>query len=326
MKNKLEHSNNNPEDINWVALRGQVNYQNNILTLILPNKITSSNDVLPVKGENFFAAAKNSKNFSEGQVVFNACIENKDCVLRLVFGSIQGKQVTVSLGTQSKGVSYWIGYSLDGVNFSNLGGTGASGGLEEREYQFKALIRGSTIHLCIDNVEVLKCVSPIPIPAGQLTIILNGQESINLKNWRQTIEDKTAFVVMQFTSEFQSLHETVIKPVCEEFGYTGFNVGEKFTQNLLIKDIEDSIRNASLVIADISPDNPNVFYEVGFAHAIQKPTILLCDRKIHQKRANSKLPFDVAGFRVIFYDNTISGKGNVEEQLRRHLQSIVENA
>lgn len=74
--------------------------------------------------------------------------------------------------------------------------------------------------------------------------------------------------------------------------------------------------NTSIVIADITPNNPNVFYEVGYAHGIGKNTILLSDRKREQ------LPFDVSGFRTLFYENTIAGKGEVEARLRKHLEVI----
>ena len=59
---------------------------------------------------------------------------------------------------------------------------------------------------------------------------------------------------------------------------------------------------SEFVIAEITPVNANVYYELGFAHAINKPTILLADRAI------DKLPFDVSPFRVLFYENTIGGK------------------
>lgn len=86
---------------------------------------------------------------------------------------------------------------------------------------------------------------------------------------------------------------------------------------MILNDIIASIRSASVIIADITPDNPNVFYEVGYAHALAKPTILLCEKGIR-----NKLPFDVSGFRTIFYDNTIGGKRQIEDKLRSHLQSI----
>ena len=84
----------------------------------------------------------------------------------------------------------------------------------------------------------------------------------------------------------------------------------------IIADIVREIAAAQLVIADISPTNPNVYFEVGYAFALAKPTVLLA-------RKGTALPFDVAGFRVLFYEDTIGGKRKLEEGLRRHLDAIL---
>jgi hypothetical protein len=60
----------------------------------------------------------------------------------------------------------------------------------------------------------------------------------------------------------------------------------------------------------ITPNNANVYFEVGYALALAKPTTLLA-------RKGTSLPFDVAGFRVLFmktpsdYEDTIGGKSRV---------------
>jgi nucleoside 2-deoxyribosyltransferase len=82
-------------------------------------------------------------------------------------------------------------------------------------------------------------------------------------------------------------------------------------------NIIGQIDNSQVIIAEITAQNENVFYEVGFAHALKKPTILLADRA-------KKLPFDVAGYRCILYENSIGGGGKrkIEDLLRKHLASI----
>jgi len=100
---------------------------------------------------------------------------------------------------------------------------------------------------------------------------------------------------MQFTESFNTLYEEVIKPVCREFGYQAVRADDRFNSGLIINEIIQSIQDASIVIADITPKNPNVYYEVGYAHALNKPTILLSDK------TQDKLPFDVSGFRTLFY-------------------------
>ena len=58
-----------------------------------------------------------------------------------------------------------------------------------------------------------------------------------------------------------------------------YRADEGLGTGLILNDIISAIKNSALVIADITPDNPNVFYEVGFAHALNKPTILLNEKK-----------------------------------------------
>lgn len=121
---------------------------------------------------------------------------------------------------------------------------------------------------------------------------------------------------MQFTPKFNALNQQVIKTTCEQFNYEVVRADDFYTNGLIIEDILNSIRKASIIIADVTPNNPNVFYEVGFAHGIGKTTILLSDRN------REKLPFDISGFRTLFYENTINGKSEVETRLRLHLKAI----
>jgi hypothetical protein len=75
-------------------------------------------------------------------------------------------------------------------------------------------------------------------------------------------------------------------------------------------------RRPPLIVAEVTPPNQNVFSELGYAHALGKPTILLAER-------GKQLPFDISGSRVLFYDNTIGGKTHVEEGLRTQLTAIL---
>jgi nucleoside 2-deoxyribosyltransferase len=84
---------------------------------------------------------------------------------------------------------------------------------------------------------------------------------------------------------------------------------------VILQDMQREIEQAGVVIAEITPPNPNVFYEVGYAHALGKPTILLAQRGI-------QLPFDIRSFRVVFYTDTIGGKAEVGRSLAKHLLAI----
>ena len=62
--------------------------------------------------------------------------------------------------------------------------------------------------------------------------------------------------------------------------------------------ILDRIRQADLIVAEVSRQDSDVMYELGFAHAFRKPTILLIDFN----SGESKLPADLAGFEYFSYD------------------------
>jgi hypothetical protein len=57
-----------------------------------------------------------------------------------------------------------------------------------------------------------------------------------------------------------------------------------------------AIERADLIIADVTGGNPNVMYEVGFAHAMRRPVFLIIQRRA------GHIPFDLAGDFFLVYD------------------------
>jgi hypothetical protein len=121
---------------------------------------------------------------------------------------------------------------------------------------------------------------------------------------------------MQFGSPFNEVYSDVIRDTCEEFGLETFRADEVYGPGVIIHDIIEQLMQAQVVIAEITPSNPNVYFEVGYAFAWGKPVILLA-------RKETELPFDVSGFRVLFYEDSIGGKNKLKEGLARHLRAIV---
>lgn len=64
-----------------------------------------------------------------------------------------------------------------------------------------------------------------------------------------------------------------------------------------IDTIEEKIKSALICLADITLDNPNVWYEVGFAFASGKTTILLCS----DEREGNSYPSDIRQRNVTSY-------------------------
>lgn len=184
-------------------------------------------------------------------------------------------------------------------------------------YKIKAEIIGSVVTLYIDDIKIFSSYLNIPLKRTTVGVWVRSTSSIIIHDFTSTYNRPKAFVVMQFGKNYDDLYFDVIKPICEEKGYEVYRADESMQTGLVINDIIESIKNAAVIIADITPDNPNVFYEIGFSHALNKDTILL-----NEKEKREKLPFDISGFRTIFYDNSIGGKKEVEEKLKRFLGNI----
>ncbi len=221
--------------------------------------------------------------------------------------------IEVQLGGPSYFCAVW---SQVNRQWTNYGGVGTGDQVKSgRVYQVEAWVKGSAVHVTVDGVKVLSSVLPITLPAGQAALYFQGEADIHVSGFTVSSAKPKAFVVMQFTPPYNELYEEVIKPVCAEFGVAAERVDEQFGPGVIIQDIERQILESRVVIADITPANLNVYYEVGYAHALKKDTILVAEKP-------TVLPFDVSPFRVLFYENSIAGKTKVQAGLRRHLEAI----
>ena len=93
------------------------------------------------------------------------------------------------------------------------------------------------------------------------------------------------------------LFNHIIKPVCEQCGFCAIRIDHKNTPDSITQDILDSLDRYELVIADLTGQNPNVFFEIGYRASTGKPVI-------HLKRRGEKIPFDVSSIRTFDYDLT----------------------
>jgi len=204
------------------------------------------------------------------------------------------------------------------TKWTNHAFSGASNSIEpNRTYHLEASLHGSTVALKSDGVEVLRHTLPFSLPQSQIGLFCIDRTDIEFKNFKiQSVKPK-AFVVMQFSSQYNDVYFEVIKKICEQEKIAVLRIDEENGPGLIIQDITRAIHESKIVIADISPVNANVFYEVGFAHALNKPTILIAEKE-------TKLPFDVSSFRTLFYENTIGGKRKLEDGLKRHIDAILQ--
>jgi hypothetical protein len=120
------------------------------------------------------------------------------------------------------------------------------------------------------------------------------------------------FVLMPFAREFEDAYKLAIRPAVEEAGAYCERLDEQiFTGNILAR-LYNQIAKADLLVADMTGRNVNVFYEVGYAHALGK-TVLLVTRK------EEDIPFDLKHYPHIIYGSLLDLKENLHKRVAYHL-------
>lgn len=184
-------------------------------------------------------------------------------------------------------------------------------------YELEVELREESVTLTVNAIEVIKLRLRDPIGA-QTGLLAAGDGGVEFRDFQVSGIPPKAFVVMQFEQPYDDLYREVIAPVCERRRFRVQRADDVFHPGIILQDIINGLVDSDVVIAEISPTNANVFYELGYAHALRKPTVLLA-------RRGGTLPFDVSAYRVIFYDDTIGGKKDVEDSLDKHLANINRN-
>ena len=232
----------------------------------------------------------------------------------LGYNSPNSRYVTAGLG--GYGEAYVISEFDPDLGWTRLDGAGSRSNLQsDRSYRVEVKLDGQRLTLTVEGIRVLSHVLPQPLASGQVGLLAWGVGSVAFGPLEVVASPPSAFVVMQFTSPFDELYEEVIHPVCDDLGIKAYRASDIYRPGVVLQDIIQGLAESSVIIAEITPANPNVFYELGYSHALSKPVILLAER-------DTALPFDVGGYRVIFYENAIRGKSSLETDLRRHLSSI----
>lgn len=110
--------------------------------------------------------------------------------------------------------------------------------------------------------------------------------------------------------ELEDVH-VAIKEVCKSFGIDATRADDIQRNDLITEQVLEKIRTSEFVIADLTGERPNVYYEVGHAHAIGKRPILV-------RRKGSTLHFDLSVHNVREYKNTTE----LRELLSRRLEAL----
>ncbi len=136
---------------------------------------------------------------------------------------------------------------------------------------------------------------------------------------------KKCFVIMPFSTtksctenKWTEIFEYIIKPAIEESGL-GYECERSVAgRENIVKGILDALNKANVVIADLTDNNPNVFYELGVRHTLTNRTILIAQGEEH-------IPFDLKPYPVAFYSESPAKIVEFKKDIKKKLEDIEKN-
>jgi hypothetical protein len=136
---------------------------------------------------------------------------------------------------------------------------------------------------------------------------------------RFTLDTQLCFVLMPFDIEFQPLYDDHVKPTVRRAGLQCERADDIHGTAQITWDIWERINRSRFLIAELTRQNPNVFYELGLAHALSKDVILIT-------QSMDFVPFDLKAMRCIVYDFTPRGTQKLEKGLAQAISALMKSA
>ena len=136
-------------------------------------------------------------------------------------------------------------------------------------------------------------------------------------------EEKNCFVISPIGEEgsetrvrANDIMDHIIKPVAEEFDYNVTRADKIPSPGMITRQIVRHLVNDSLVIADCTGKNANVFYELAVRHAADKPAIQMMKK-------DQNPPFDVQNMRTVMFSvETLGEAKKFKQDLKRQISTL----
>ena len=132
---------------------------------------------------------------------------------------------------------------------------------------------------------------------------------------------RRCFVMQPFDrGTFDKRYDDVYAPAIQDADLEPYRVDRDPSVRIPIEDIESGIRNSEICLADITTDNPNVWFELGFAIAVPREVVLVCsdERTTH-------FPFDVQHRNILQYKTeSKSDFDKLRSEIAERIQGLLE--
>lgn len=131
-------------------------------------------------------------------------------------------------------------------------------------------------------------------------------------------ESDLCFVLLPLKEPFTGIYNDHIKPTLEkECGLRCRKADDIFSNTPIIEDIWAEVNKSSLIIAELTGRNPNVYYEVGMCHTLGKDVVMIT-------QSLDDVPFDLKHLRVIEYANDYRGCGELRDKLKATATNLLQ--
>ncbi len=130
-------------------------------------------------------------------------------------------------------------------------------------------------------------------------------------------ESDLCFVLMPFAPELTGVYRNAIKPAAEAAGLRCERADDTARPGVIVDQIDESIWQARVIVADLTDLNPNVMQEVGFARAREKPVVFITQGEFRD------LPFDIRHYRAYRYHPDDEGLAALRDRLQRSFQEVL---
>ncbi|HAS82203.1 MAG TPA: hypothetical protein DCS43_05890 [Verrucomicrobia bacterium] len=163
-------------------------------------------------------------------------------------------------------------------------------------------------------VESLQTAQLVNDHTGKLRVLDVSEESSSPEDKDERIKrmgakvtvhsTDTCFVMQPFAAPLGGYYDKIYKPAIEKAGLQAVRAdAEIFATGKIMDQVWRGINSAKVLVAELTSRNPNVFYELGLAHALKKPVVLISSNE-------NDVPFDLHHIRVIYYEMSDPFWGN----------------
>lgn len=155
---------------------------------------------------------------------------------------------------------------------------------------------------------------------GRTTTTTQGSTTSRKIVHATTSTDSSCFVMQPFAPPYDGYYETLLKPAIQQAGLRPVRADDEiFGSGKIMDQVWRGIRDAKILVAELTTRNANVYYELGLAHALGKPVVLVA-------ADGEDVPFDVHHIRVIYYDITDPFWGQkLVDKIAENIQSALAN-